>query len=318
MPSSNDNKLRPLPALALIVLCVTALLYLAYGSNLEGQQKVMARLTVLGLTGAGLFFWFTFLSGLTWRRRLQGMGALAFLLLLGAALFRFEGFTGNVAPILVPRWQAASTLVVDAASERAQEGDWPQFLGPGAQRRPVSQGPVLARTTGPTQPPAQVWRRPVGAGWSGFAVVGERAQLPRSRTGEGEGVVAYDLRTGEGALAPLRQPGSFRRSAGRRRAESHAHRSSMGAFLPCLRLDASTHSTSIPVSFSGRATALPRTAPRLPSGESVVRRWCSATWSWSMSEQETGKSPWSPTTATPEKPVWTGGDAEHLVLPHRL
>ena len=57
--------------------------------------------------------------------------------------------------------------------------------------------PRLARDW-KAQEPQRLWLQPVGAGWSGFAVVGSRA-ITQEQRGENEAVVCYDLLSG----APL-------------------------------------------------------------------------------------------------------------------
>ena len=46
------------------------------------------------------------------------------------------------------------------------------------------------------KPPREVWRRPVGAGWSGIAVAGRRA-VTQEQHGELECLTCYDAATGE-------------------------------------------------------------------------------------------------------------------------
>ena len=67
-----------------------------------------------------------------------------------------------------------------------------QFLGP--DRNAVLRGVHLAREWD-ARPPAEVWRRPMGAGWAAFAVAGGLAVTQEQREGRGL-VVAYDLETG--------------------------------------------------------------------------------------------------------------------------
>ncbi len=68
-------------------------------------------------------------------------------------------------------WLAAVAvlIVIRTAAE-----DWPQYLGP--ERNGVSQGPALAETWGAGGPQV-VWRKPVGAGFSGPVVVAGRLIL---------------------------------------------------------------------------------------------------------------------------------------------
>lgn len=70
--------------------------------------------------------------------------------------------------------------------------DWPQFLGP--RRDGTVAGPRLDRDW-KAHPPREVWRREIGAGWAGFAVVGGRIYTLEQH-GEDEVVTASELATG--------------------------------------------------------------------------------------------------------------------------
>jgi outer membrane protein assembly factor BamB len=69
---------------------------------------------------------------------------------------------------------------------------FPQFLGP--DRNAVLRGVHLAPAWD-DRPPTELWRRPIGAGWAGFAVADGIAVTQEQREGQGV-VVAYDLETG--------------------------------------------------------------------------------------------------------------------------
>ena len=87
----------------------------------------------------------------------------------------------------------AGVLAPVAARAARRPGDFPQFLGP--NRDGTLRGPRLTRDWA-ARPPRRLWRRTVGEGWSGFAVVGDRAVTQEQR-GPEERVVAYDLRAGQ-------------------------------------------------------------------------------------------------------------------------
>jgi outer membrane protein assembly factor BamB len=71
--------------------------------------------------------------------------------------------------------------------------DYPAFLG-GRYWAEV-QG-VELETDWKEHPPQQVWKQPIGAGWSGFAIVGKHA-ITQEQRGPNELVVCYDLATGK-------------------------------------------------------------------------------------------------------------------------
>ncbi len=122
-------------------------------------------------------------------------------------------------PVLQWRWERPSlpsladrtkpAVSTSLAQRDPLTNDWPQFLGP--HRNSIVEQPGLARDW-KAQAPQRLWFRPVGAGWSGFAVAGGRA-ITQEQRGEDETVVCYDLLSG----APLwshAYPAHFQSSLG--------------------------------------------------------------------------------------------------------
>ncbi len=150
-----------------------------------------------------LALWYIFFTGLWWRTRLL-LSGIGLLLIVGFfAALRFSGATGDMGFRYTWRWQAPPDAALAGQSDdivlqrplavTVRPGDFPQFLGP--NRDAVVHGVHLDRDWA-AHPPREVWRKPVGAGWSAFAVAGPLAVTQEQRGGR-EMVVARDRETGD-------------------------------------------------------------------------------------------------------------------------
>jgi outer membrane protein assembly factor BamB len=118
-------------------------------------------------------------------------------------LVRTAGFTGNFENDL--RWRWAKTpeerLLAQAVEDPAPAvlpaapagAGWPGFRGP--HRDGIIHG-VRIETDWTRSPPVELWRRPVGPGWSSFAVGGDLLYTQEQR-GDGEVVACYNATTGK-------------------------------------------------------------------------------------------------------------------------
>ncbi|MGA3044215.1 MAG: PQQ-binding-like beta-propeller repeat protein [Bryobacteraceae bacterium] len=110
---------------------------------------------------------------------------------------------------LVARSASAPAVIPPAAAEVETGPDWPGFRGP--HRDDILPG-VRIKTDWTASPPVALWRRPIGPGWSSFAV---RAGLiyTQEQRGPDEFVACYKLATGEPVWAH-RDPARFWESNG--------------------------------------------------------------------------------------------------------
>jgi outer membrane protein assembly factor BamB len=121
------------------------------------------------------------------------------------ALFRVDGVQGKFQVDFnwrfVPRFEPGSELPQSLVADTNVPGpdltqttdhDFPQFLG--RERSGVVRGVELSDDW-TTTPPKERWRIEMGAGWSGFAVVGEHA-ITQEQRGDTECVVCYSLADG--------------------------------------------------------------------------------------------------------------------------
>ncbi len=146
---------------------------------------------VLVAGAAVLLIWLLVLSRM--RARAKGLVLLLVVLPVGGffAAFRQAGVDGDLRPVFVWRWRTVDRVVTGTPLSGIA-GDFPQFGGPA--RDGVI--PVDGLSDDWRQrPPTLVWRRPVGLGWSGFAVSGDRA-VTQEQHGAEERVVCYSLATG--------------------------------------------------------------------------------------------------------------------------
>ncbi len=186
------------PAVLIVVaaLVFSSVVWLGSEDSAEQirQNKVMGTAVAVMLSGLLLAIWLLFFSRLVWRRRLAALGSLVLMIGAFALLFRYRGVSGDLVPQFEARFRVSATdLPAEDTMVLPGARDYPQFLGP--YRNGTVEGLTLGRDW-TASPPRLVWRRPVGGGWSGFAVAGNTA-VTHEQHSEEERVVSYDLGTGK-------------------------------------------------------------------------------------------------------------------------
>ena len=165
--------------------------------NLKGWMTAMLVLVAALLC----LLWFLFLSRLPGRTRAIAAGLLALSAFGLNRTLRLDGTADGIGlPRFVWKWTpppsrpplALPSPTVSAPAPVPGLVDVPQFLGP--NRDGIAPAAKLSRDWQAT-PPKLLWRQPVGAGWSAFAVVGGRAYTHEQR-GEEEAVTCYEVLTG--------------------------------------------------------------------------------------------------------------------------
>jgi outer membrane protein assembly factor BamB len=156
---------------------------------------VLVLLILLGL-------WTAFFSPLSRRGRWWCLASATVLIALLCAALRIDCFTGNLVPKVTWRWTPKPDIALAAdgldetqftADVQPTLHDYPGFLG---ANRDAYVPDVHLDTDWTAHPPKLVWRHPIGAGYSAFAIVGHAAITLEQRA-EQELVTCYDLNTGK-------------------------------------------------------------------------------------------------------------------------
>lgn len=208
-----------IPALTWLLIGI-AVTVLALRPEMERNIRSWLALALVSLGALLTLVWFALLSGFPARRRIATTAAILSLACATYLLVRVDGTVSGVGfPRLAWRWSkpalprlttnppaatTAASPTVSPAAVTADLPDVPQFMG--AQRDGVVRGVKLARDWS-LQPPRLLWRQPVGAGWSAFAVSGGRAYTQEQR-GDDEVLTCYAALTGQ-LLWALAHPAHF-------------------------------------------------------------------------------------------------------------
>ena len=211
---------RPAVVIVIGVGAVEAAAYYVLGTVMgEKTWQALSLMVSVVLALVLLLVWWTLFSRVWWGIRLITLGAAAAVGFVFGLVFRMDGVSGEMFPKIAFRWsktaeERAATLLEEAEESsggavsvefpespvaggqmeelwKSEEGDWPQFRG--MNRDGVVRSATIPKDWAPKKP---LWKRPVGLGWSSFAIVGDCAFTQEQR-GDFETVMCYAAQTGE-------------------------------------------------------------------------------------------------------------------------
>ena len=181
----------------IIALFIVSILIIQILDAGHRQDKVLWTTLVVMITTVLGVLWLLGFSRLGWRTKLITLAAVILVGAFVGTTFEFKGFSGDLIPIFEWRWRGEPTTfrqdIGHTSIPQISDTDYPQFLG--QHRNGVVTG-IQLNLDWDTHPPKLIWRQPIGAGWSGFAVVGNSA-ITQEQEGDSEKVVCYELHTGE-------------------------------------------------------------------------------------------------------------------------
>lgn len=194
MPDTKLNSPRWWPLIAIWALAIVAWIYIVIAGDPTRQMVVMRFIGTGIFAGMLSLMWLLALSRLPWEKRLKGLGAGALLLLVLVGLFKIEGVSGDLIPIVKFRWSGSGEKVATGLADTNTiiGGSYYQFLGP---NRDATLTGIELDPDWNANPPELIWKQPIGEAWSAFSIAGNRA-ITQEQDDEDELVVCYELLTG--------------------------------------------------------------------------------------------------------------------------
>lgn len=194
------------PAFA-ILLCGGGSLVALQSGRLSVTDRPSSDLHfILWSAEISLFLWIWFASPFRPIGRLKLLFAVLAFEATGCLLFRINGYEGDGRAIITFRWtpsadelfvppplEATPTASEDAIAIERSPHDVPGYRG--KRRDGILNSPAFDTDWG-NSPPRELWRQPVGVGWSSFSTTGEYCFTMEQR-GEQEAIVCYEIQTGQ-------------------------------------------------------------------------------------------------------------------------
>src|SRR5687768_16721439 len=107
--TSKPKGIRWMPALAIILLAFVSLAFV-WRSEFSRQERILGTGITFIVSFVLLFFWALFLSRFRWLTRVKIFLAAAALIAITALSFEITGVTGDLLPIIRPRWKKPPEL----------------------------------------------------------------------------------------------------------------------------------------------------------------------------------------------------------------
>lgn len=193
------------------VLGTLAFSYARLSDNIESNFRFPISALCVLLTLFLLVLWWLFFTGMKWRSRFYwmagGVALVAAAVVFAKLTLRIDGSSsGAGVPQFTWKWTPKTeSILKPPVSDSSQlpahaklvigtsPDDSPQFLG--SNRRGILDTAQFNRDW-TAHPPKELWRQPVGLGWSSYAVAGKYAVTQEQR-GAQELAVCYEVATGK-------------------------------------------------------------------------------------------------------------------------
>jgi outer membrane protein assembly factor BamB len=192
-------------AIVLMVIALYATAHVVHQSIKGGMMGLLLVVYAIPVLCLALVVWAVATRRLTNAVRRVALVASILLACAVWTVIRTGGITGEANSDFHWRWSktAEERLLAHAGEEPAAlpvaaaavntGAEWPGFRGPG---RDGAVHGTRIKTDWTASPPVELWRRPIGPGWSSFAVHAGLFYTQEQR-GDDEIVACYDLKTGK-------------------------------------------------------------------------------------------------------------------------
>jgi len=200
--SAQQSRWNVLVPIAILAASIAFFCLVEAQFSVTGKPSVDI-LLMMAVVNLALYCWLRAKSD--WKTKSQIIAVAVFcgLQLLALITIKMEGLSGNGRPVFSWRWaalpadgyqvpeQSESGAIDIETIEVSLQADWPQFRGP------FREGIVTNQIADwELSPPELMWKQPIGAGWSSFAVAGEYCFTLEQR-GDDECLVGYRIVDGK-------------------------------------------------------------------------------------------------------------------------